>query len=658
MTGDLGKLLDVLGRDADERMSICHVNGTGKFTTQICTVREAPAVAASYADGDCWYGVGLLHERVTGGRGLAIDVIGLRELYADLDVKVGGMASIDAARKVIAVLADMLGAEPVAIVSSGHGLQPHWAIERDESTDWADEHDPRHGAAVALVRRWGRLVAHVAELHGGSVDSVYDLSRVLRVPGGFNRKIPGLPVPVTIELTGGAPVSLDRLRDVLAEYGIPELPGDVEALGGEISAPADWTFGDVTCPYVRAMTSSWATDSPNKRHPWLMSQSVRLACAHRAGCITAHDHQRARHDLIERFRVLLLQLAPVRDERRGEVADAQVWGIAKTATFTDQRVRKELGDHPRHDDLADQLANSATRERLPILDWHVLWAEEDAEEWIVEPILPARRLVAVYSVPKVGKSLLMLEIAVAVSRGTIVLGVVPDRARRVLYVDFENDPRGDVRTRLQDMGMTPDDLAGLAYLSFPALAGLDSAEGGAQLLAAIAEYDVEVVVIDTVSRSVDGAENDNDTWLNFYRHTGVALKRAGVALMRLDHSGKDETKGQRGGSAKAGDVDAVWRLSKVSDTVFRLDCEATRMQIAEKTLVLHREADPLRHRVDPLGGVAAWDAKVAAVVAALVATGLPRSTGRDGARAALQASGIKASNAVLTEALRRWKASS
>jgi hypothetical protein len=211
--------------------------------------------------------------------------------------------------------------------------------------------------------------------------------------------------------------------------------------------------------------------------------------------------------------------------------------------------------------------------RFPRLDWHSLWAEEDAEEWIVEPILPARRLVAIYSPPKIGKSLLSLELAVGIARGSSVLGVRPDRARRVLYVDFENDPRGDIRPRLASMGVGPDDLDNIDYLSFPTLGPLDTAPGAAELLGAVDAYRSEVVIIDTVSRAVRGEENENDTWLAFYRHTGRWLKTRGVALIRLDHTGKDETKGQRGGSAKSGDVDMVWRLSKVTETVYRLECE-------------------------------------------------------------------------------------
>ena len=246
-------------------------------------------------------------------------------------------------------------------------------------------------------------------------------------------------------------------------------------------------------------------------------------------------------------------------------------------------------------------ADAWVAEHLKELDWHELWADQTEEEWIVEPLLPARRLIALYSAPKLGKSLLMLEIAAAVATGSEVLGTRPER-RHVLYVDFENDPKGDIKPRLVDMGYSPDRLDWLHYLSFPTLAALDSERGSKELLAAVHHYAAEAVFIDTVSRSVQGEENENDTWLNFYRHTGLKLKQAQVALMRLDHSGKDETKGQRGGSAKVGDVDAVWRMRRVrSDDgeTFILECEAHRFQLdngSDKVMV-ERMASPLRHVV-------------------------------------------------------------
>ena len=308
------------------------------------------------------------------------------------------------------------------------------------------------------------------------------------------------------------------------------------------------------------------------------------------------------------------------------------------------------------DDTDPDDPHAATKQRFPRLDWHALWADQTEEEWVLEPILPARRLVALYSAPKVGKSLLLLEMAVGISCGRETLGATPPRPFRVLYVDFENDPKGDVRARLQAMGHGPDDLDNLYYLSFPTLAALDSPMGGQQLLAAIAAYGAEVVVIDTVSRAVAGDENENDTWLNFYRHTGLMLKQAQVALIRLDHSGKDEAKGQRGGSAKSGDVDAIWRMSKLNDTTFELVCDASRIHITEKHLTIHRETNPtLRHRVDAKGQAAAFTIRVADLIAWLDANNIPQDASVRTTKDVMKAKGRGVDSAVVAAAVKRRK---
>ena len=325
---------------------------------------------------------------------------------------------------------------------------------------------------------------------------------------------------------------------------------------------------------------------------------------------------------------------------------------APRVTVLDQEASEEITPE---DAAAERSAG--IRKRFPILDWRELWdAEDDEDEWIVEPILPARRLVALFSAPKVGKSLLMLEVAVRVSQGAYVLGVTPDRPRRVLYVDFENDPRGDVRERLRGMGVKPNQLDNLCYLSYPTLAKLDTWQGAADLMAAVTEYGCEVVVIDTISRAVGGEENENDTWLNFYRHTGLAMKQAGVSCIRLDHTGKDHEKGMRGGSAKYGDVDAVWKLSKVAEDTYRLDCTDHRMRVAEEVIVLTREASPyLTHRVAAEGRTAAFRAKVRDVVAALDGLNLSNDTSRRQAAEALRGLGQKVRNDVVSQAVKERK---
>lgn len=273
------------------------------------------------------------------------------------------------------------------------------------------------------------------------------------------------------------------------------------------------------------------------------------------------------------------------------------------------------------EEKAEAQSNWVT-ENLPRLDWRDLWTKEHKEEWIVEPLIAARRLIALYSPPKTGKSLIMLELAAAIATGRSVLGIEKVTKHRVLYVDFENDPVADTMERLIDMGYGPEDLDDLVMLSFPHLGKLDTERGSLELVAAALFYECDVIIIDTVSRSVQGEENSNDTWLSFYRHTGLKLKKHGIAMVRLDHSGKDVEKGQRGGSAKSGDVDAVWRMTLRSEDLIDFMCEAQRFPIAEKSFTVKRtnEGGRLRHTV--LGNP--WREKREAVIAKLTGAGVPK----------------------------------
>ena len=328
--------------------------------------------------------------------------------------------------------------------------------------------------------------------------------------------------------------------------------------------------------------------------------------------------------------------APVAPLQPWELPPGAAGSLPAVADMTDEQVAAEM--------RANWVAT-----HLPRLDWEVLWADETEEEWIVEPLLAARRLVALYSAPKVGKSLLMLEIAAAVACGRGMFGYPGNGPRRTLYVDFENDPRGDTRARLIDMGYMPADLDNLVMLSFPTIAALDTEDGAKQLMAAVEHYRAEIVVIDTVSRSVEGDENENGTWLAFYRSTGLRLKQAGIALIRLDHSGKDATKGQRGGSAKSGDVDAIWQLRKTGENSLELECDAARFPVPERLLRLRRYDGPLRHQIEG----DEWKAERDSLLDKMAKAGIPKEP-RPSARKcydALRAAGLTISSGSISRSV-------
>jgi hypothetical protein len=103
------------------------------------------------------------------------------------------------------------------------------------------------------------------------------------------------------------------------------------------------------------------------------------------------------------------------------------------------------------------------------------------------------------------------------------------------------------------------------------------------------------VVIDTTSRAVHGEENDADTFQDFYRFTGIRLKRRAVTFARLDHAGKDPGRGQRGSSAKGDDVDLVWKLEPTDNGV-RLIRKLTRISWAKESVSFAVTEEPLNYR--------------------------------------------------------------
>ena len=233
------------------------------------------------------------------------------------------------------------------------------------------------------------------------------------------------------------------------------------------------------------------------------------------------------------------------------------------------------------------------------LDWEKLWLSPDSDESMIAwPLLPEGRHVTLFAKPKTGKSLLALDLAVKISAGEEFLGHAT-KQRRVLFIDNEQHPVRDVRKRLIDMGYEPDRLRDLIYLCLTDLPKLDTELGALALLANLRTYECTVVVIDPLSMTVEGEENSNDTWTRFQEMTGTMLKQHDITVLRVDHPGKGNSSGPRGGSSKAATVDAQWGLRKDRDRNLILEAVGNaRMPIADRRVVIRRHVDPfLSHQV-------------------------------------------------------------
>jgi hypothetical protein len=236
---------------------------------------------------------------------------------------------------------------------------------------------------------------------------------------------------------------------------------------------------------------------------------------------------------------------------------------------------------------------SSVAEKYRRIDWTAAFKEEPEDiRWLKEDFLEAGTLVCLFSKPGIGKSLLALEIALEVVRN----------GKTVMYIDDENR-REDVVDRLRSFRVGSEELGNLVYFSFQNLPALDTVRGGEHLEALAEQYQPALLVMDTVSRMVQGPENDSDTYLGLYRNSLTRMKGRDIAVLRLDHTGKDSTRGQRGSSAKESDADYLWLLTREGESVFSLECQKSRPgHIPYGTIInLVRKYEPLRH---------IWDVKI------------------------------------------------
>jgi hypothetical protein len=159
----------------------------------------------------------------------------------------------------------------------------------------------------------------------------------------------------------------------------------------------------------------------------------------------------------------------------------------------------------------------------------------------------------------------------------------------------------DLNERLVDFGYGPADTPllseYLAYYTYPDLSSLDTQLGGRQLQWLALQHDAALVVVDTASKVIEGEENSNDVWRDVFRYSITPLKADGIAVLTLDHFGKDTAKGPRGASAKSDHVDLQWHLAVKGESVSLDHAGVCRLGWVPRVVKLDRRQEPhLHHR--------------------------------------------------------------
>lgn len=358
---NLDEVLDILGWVDGEHTAMCHRPVGGQFASSVVKSVDASSFLATLQDEECvWFSVNPTAgpRRHNQGRGNERAVSRWAGIPLDLDVKDGAFTSLQKAAEFVEVLSQMIGARPTIVITSGHGLQPIWAIEKGELDD-----EVKWSRAYRLVRRFGRLAASAAKNHcGAELDNISDLSRVLRVPETRNWKDPRHPAEVFATCGGGVPLAdMDCVEEVLDEWGV-EIESDSPVSGEILSAPNGWQFGTTNCRYAIEMVVRWDRESDRPkagRHQWAMNRAVRLASAYRLGCVTQDGLIASLEHLETALMHWCHNVGDPRPLHQDEVGSAFRWAQNKVATFTDERVRVELGQHTHGESCATAGRNRA-----------------------------------------------------------------------------------------------------------------------------------------------------------------------------------------------------------------------------------------------------------------------------------------------------------
>jgi hypothetical protein len=172
-----------------------------------------------------WFGVATRTERVVGKRGGAEHCGEVPALWLDIDVADAVHASDQLPPDYPSAmeLLHRFPVTPTAIVASGHGLQAWWVLDEPATAD----------EVTGVLARWNVTWDRLA--YPWHVDNVFDLPRIMRLPGTFNRK----SEPVAVEI-----IDADWDR----RYGLSDLAEQMDDLPPPVERPASSWSGDEGLP--------------------------------------------------------------------------------------------------------------------------------------------------------------------------------------------------------------------------------------------------------------------------------------------------------------------------------------------------------------------------------------------------------------------------
>lgn len=207
------------------------------------------------------------------------------------------------------------------------------------------------------------------------------------------------------------------------------------------------------------------------------------------------------------------------------------------------------------------------------------------KRYIIDPFLPERGLVEIYSKTGVGKTTFTLSLAMAVALGETFLKWNVPKANKVLYVDGEMAP-ADMLERAsaaaQFFGRDISEVDNFRIINRDVNNGIlpDIGEHNGQNEFDKAAQEADLIILDNLSTlRFTGKENEADSW-SVMQSWLLQMRGRGKTVIILHHAGKDGS--SRGTSRRQDALDTVIKLERPyayqqSDgAVFEVHFEKTR----------------------------------------------------------------------------------
>ncbi|MGB3456075.1 MAG: AAA family ATPase [Litorimonas sp.] len=267
-----------------------------------------------------------------------------------------------------------------------------------------------------------------------------------------------------------------------------------------------------------------------------------------------------------------------------------------------------------------------------------------ARRWLVDDWIPDQEVTLLYGDGGTGKSLLSLQLAVAVASGTSWAGL-STKAGPAIFLSAE-DSEDELHRRLKDAALQAGtDLAGLSHLAYASLAGQEAllATDGASLkptpLYGLLEAEIEakkpsVVVLDTLANLYPGNENDRakaTQFVGFLKRLAIEHDLAVVVLAHPSLSGLSTGSGMSGSTGWNNSVRSRLYMSRIKDGEHEPDVDAR--TLSKKKNNYGRVGDEIAMRWDqgvfvPITAKSSADSNVSAQAAFLRLLRLYRDQGR------------------------------